>query len=114
VDHVVHPPVPGAGEPVPDDLPGGGFVGAVPERCSSSTPYGKGTSGGDRLRRPATTRSDEDKPETLQGLHQNGTRTVDLLEEGDPDDGLELPGADLSDLSLGYRCCPSRRTSSPA
>ncbi len=51
---------------------------------------------------------DEDKPETLEGLHTSASRSVDLLEEGDPDVSLELPGADLSDLSLEVQVLPKQ------
>jgi hypothetical protein len=51
---------------------------------------------------------DEDKPQTLEGLQQGSSRTVDLLEEGDPDGGLELPGADLSGLSLEVQVLPKQ------
>ena len=57
---------------------------------------------------PRLREGDEDKPETLEGLHQSGSRTVDLLEEGDPDGGLELPGADLSGLSLEVQVLPKQ------
>ena len=57
---------------------------------------------------PRLREGDEDKPETLEGLQQGGSRSVDLLEEGDPDGGLELPGADLSDLSLEVQVLPKQ------
>jgi hypothetical protein len=54
---------------------------------------------------PRLREGEEDKPE-LDGLEQSGSRVVDLLEEGDPDGGLELPGADLSGLSLEVQVLP--------
>ena len=55
---------------------------------------------------PRLREGDEDKPQSLEGLHQGRARTVDLLEEGDPDGGPVLPGADLSDLSLEVQVLP--------
>jgi uncharacterized protein DUF4193 len=49
---------------------------------------------------------EEDKPETLEGLHPSSSLTVDLLDEHDPDGALVLPGADLSDLSLEVQVLP--------
>jgi len=57
---------------------------------------------------PRLREGDEDKPETLEGVHSTGSRTVDLLEEGDPDGALELPGADLSALSLEVLVVPKQ------
>jgi hypothetical protein len=57
---------------------------------------------------PRLREGDEDKPETLEGVHSTGSRTVDLLEEGDPDGGHELPGADLSALSLEVQVVPKQ------
>jgi hypothetical protein len=57
---------------------------------------------------PRLREGDEDKPEALEGLQQSASRTVDLLEEGDPDGGLELPGADLSGLSLEVQVLPKQ------
>jgi hypothetical protein len=78
------------------------------ERCSGPTLHGKGTTMATDYDAPRLREGDEDKPETLEGLHQSGSRTVDLLEEGDPDGGLELPGADLSDLSLEVQVLPKQ------
>jgi Domain of unknown function (DUF4193) len=84
---------------------GGAYSGLL-ERCSGSTLNGKGTTMATDYDAPRLREGDEDKPETLEGLHQSGSRTVDLLEEGDPDGGLELPGADLSALSLEVQVLP--------
>ena len=57
---------------------------------------------------PRLREGDEDKPETLEGVHSTGLTQVDLLEEGDPDGGLVLPGADLSALSLEVEVLPKQ------
>lgn len=57
---------------------------------------------------PRLREGDEDKPETLEGVHSTGSRVVDLLEESDPDGGLVLPGADLSALSLEVQVLPKQ------
>jgi len=86
VDHVVHPPVPGPGEPVPDDLSGGGLDGggAGPGRepvpvgePGDVTDVGQGAGGHDR-------------PDPGQ-VHQRGARGVHHL--------LQLAGQGL-DLLL--------------
>ena len=57
---------------------------------------------------------DEDSLEELKARRNDKSTSAVDVDEFEPAEGLELPGADLSNEELPSGCCPSRRTSSPA
>ena len=57
---------------------------------------------------------DEDSLEELKARRNDKSTSAVDVDEFEQAEGLELPGADLSNEELSVRVLPSRRTSSPA